>query len=71
MSFVGELGAGLAYAALHPQSVRWRDALRVAEAAGVNALPIVALVSFLMGLIMAFKPPFHCASSARSFLSPI
>lgn len=55
VSFVGELGAGLAYAALHPQSVRWRDALRVAEAAGVNALPIVALVSFLMGLIMAFQ----------------
>src|SRR5258705_12692730 len=55
VSFVGELGAGLAYAALHPRSVRWRDALRVAEAAGVNALPIVALVSFLMGLIMAFQ----------------
>ncbi|TMA65886.1 MAG: ABC transporter permease [Deltaproteobacteria bacterium] len=55
VSFVGELGAGLAYAALHPSSVRWRDAMSVAEAAGVNALPIVALVSFLMGLIMAFQ----------------
>ena len=55
VSFVGELGAGLVYAAVHPRSVRWRDALRVAEAAGVNALPIVALVSFLMGLIMAFQ----------------
>lgn len=55
VSFVGELGVGLAYAAIHPRSVRWRDALRVAESAGVNALPIVALVSFLMGLIMAFQ----------------
>jgi len=55
VSFVGELGAGLAYAAIHPRSVRWHDALSVAEAAGVNALPIVALVSFLMGLIMAFQ----------------
>jgi phospholipid/cholesterol/gamma-HCH transport system permease protein len=55
VSFVGELVAGLVYAAIHPRSVRWRDALRVAEAAGVNALPIVALVSFLMGLIMAFQ----------------
>jgi phospholipid/cholesterol/gamma-HCH transport system permease protein len=55
VSFVGELCAGLGYAAIHPRSVRWRDALRVAEAAGVNALPIVALVSFLMGLIMAFQ----------------
>lgn len=55
ISFVGELGVGLAYAVIHPRRVRWRDALRVAEAAGVNALPIVALVSFLMGLIMAFQ----------------
>jgi len=53
--FVGELTAALGYAALHPRSVRWRDALRVAEAAGVNALPIVALISFLVGLILAFQ----------------
>ena len=55
ISFVGELTAALAYAVRHPRGVRWRDALRVAEAAGVNALPIVALISFLMGLIMAFQ----------------
>jgi phospholipid/cholesterol/gamma-HCH transport system permease protein len=55
ISFVGELTAALVHAALHPRSVRWRDALSVAETAGVNALPIVALVSFLMGLIMAFQ----------------
>jgi phospholipid/cholesterol/gamma-HCH transport system permease protein len=55
IAFVGELVAALIYAALHPRSVRWRDTLAVAEAAGVNALPIVALVAFLMGLIMAFQ----------------
>lgn len=55
VSFVGELGVALVHALFHPRSVRWRDALTVAEAAGVNALPIVALVSFLMGLIMAFQ----------------
>ena len=55
ITFVGELGVALVYAAIHPRSVRWRDAMSVAEAAGVNALPIVALVSFLMGLIMAFQ----------------
>ncbi|MDP2707835.1 MAG: ABC transporter permease [Burkholderiales bacterium] len=55
ISFVGELTAALGYAALHPRSVRWRDAFRVAEAAGVNALPIVALISFLVGLILAFQ----------------
>lgn len=55
IGFVGELVAALINAALHPRRVRWRDAMQVAESAGVNALPIVALVSFLMGLIMAFQ----------------
>ena len=55
VSFVGELSVTLVGAAIHPRSVRWRDAVRVAEVAGVNALPIVALISFLMGLIMAFQ----------------
>jgi phospholipid/cholesterol/gamma-HCH transport system permease protein len=55
VSFVGELSVALAHAAVHPRSVRWRDALGVAEAVGVNALPIVALIAFLMGLIMAFQ----------------
>ena len=39
----------------HPRRVRWKDTLLIAEAVGVNALPIVALVGFLMGLIMAFQ----------------
>jgi phospholipid/cholesterol/gamma-HCH transport system permease protein len=55
ISFIGELTAALVYAATHPRNVRWRDALKVAETAGVDALPIVALISFLMGLIMAFQ----------------
>jgi phospholipid/cholesterol/gamma-HCH transport system permease protein len=55
VSFVGEMSVALAYAAIHPRSVRWRDALAIAETVGVNALPIVALISFLMGLIMAFQ----------------
>jgi phospholipid/cholesterol/gamma-HCH transport system permease protein len=53
--FVGELTAALVSAALHPRQVRWADALLAAENAGVNALPIVALISFLIGLIMAFQ----------------
>ncbi len=53
--FVGELASALASAATHPGKIRWRDALLAAENAGVNALPIVALISFLIGLIMAFQ----------------
>jgi phospholipid/cholesterol/gamma-HCH transport system permease protein len=55
VAFLGEAAAALAYAARHPQMLRWRDIFYVAEEAGVNALPIVALVSFLLGVILAFQ----------------
>jgi phospholipid/cholesterol/gamma-HCH transport system permease protein len=55
ISFVGELGLAMVKAARHPSTIRWRDTLLIAEEAGVNALPIVALLSFLVGVIMAFQ----------------
>lgn len=55
IAFVGELCVALVHAFRNPQQVRWKDAFLVAETAGVNALPIVALISFLVGLIMAFQ----------------
>ena len=55
ISFVGELVSALGRAAMYPKSVRWRDVVQVCETAGVNALPIITLVSFLMGVIMAFQ----------------
>lgn len=55
LSFIGEVFAALAVAVRHPRSVRWRDALLIAENAGVNAIGIVSLISFLIGLIMAFQ----------------
>lgn len=55
VGFVGELTSALVWAARCPGKVRWSDALLVAENVGINALPIVALISFLIGLIMAFQ----------------
>ena len=55
ISFVGQLGLAMVEAARHPRTIRWRDALLIAEEVGVNALPIVALLSFLVGVIMAFQ----------------
>ena len=53
--FVGESAAALGYALLHPSSVRWKDVWRICEQVGANALPIVALISFLLGVILAFQ----------------
>ena len=55
IAFVGQLSAALASAARRPHLVRWKDALLTAELAGVNALPIIMLLGFLLGLIMAFQ----------------
>ncbi len=54
-TFVGEAFAALMHAARHPSVVRWRDVWAICERVGVDALPIVALVAFLMGLILAFQ----------------
>jgi len=55
ISFVGELFVAVVYAVRKPRRVRWRDTLKIAEALGVDALPIILLIGFLMGLIMAFQ----------------
>jgi len=55
IAFVGQLSSALASAARRPGLVRWKDALLTAELAGVNALPIIMLLGFLLGLIMAFQ----------------
>jgi len=55
IAFSGEMLANLLRALLKPHTVRWADTLRVAEAAGVNALPIISLMGFLIGLILAFQ----------------
>ncbi|MFL6660758.1 MAG: hypothetical protein ACJ8G7_01185, partial [Rhizobacter sp.] len=49
IAFVGEAALALFAALRHPRSVRWRDVLKTANEAGVNALPIVGLIAFLMG----------------------
>jgi len=55
IAFIGETGAAMWQALTHPQSVRWKDVWYTCEQVGVNALPIVALISFLLGLILAFQ----------------
>ena len=53
--FVGEVGAGLVALARHPLRLRVREWWKIVEKAGSNALPIVGLISFLTGVIIAFQ----------------
>jgi phospholipid/cholesterol/gamma-HCH transport system permease protein len=53
--FVGELTLALLYAVRNPRNVRFKDVIFIAERAGIGATPIIALVGFLLGLILAFQ----------------
>jgi len=53
--FIGETASALGYAFTHPHRVRWKDVWYTCEQVGANALPIVALISFLLGVILAFQ----------------
>ncbi|MCU0668084.1 MAG: ABC transporter permease [Myxococcota bacterium] len=55
VAFLGELVAMLVYTARRPRTLRFRDAIVIAERAGIGAVPIVLLVGFLLGLILAFQ----------------
>ncbi|MFH1350064.1 MAG: MlaE family lipid ABC transporter permease subunit [Pseudomonadota bacterium] len=54
ISFLGSVCLSLIYVCLHPKSLRVGDTLSYMQRTGVDALPIVGLISFLLGLIMAF-----------------
>jgi phospholipid/cholesterol/gamma-HCH transport system permease protein len=53
-SFIGSVCLAMLYIVRHPRSLRSNDTLWAMEKMGVDALPIVCLISFLLGLIMAF-----------------
>ncbi len=55
ITFTGEVAAALFWAVVHPAQVRWRDVRKVAEKAGVNALPVTGLLGALVGAIVAYQ----------------
>ena len=54
VTFIGDLLFALAHTLRHPRSLRGKDVLFYVQRAGVDGLPIVAMIGALMGLIMAF-----------------
>jgi phospholipid/cholesterol/gamma-HCH transport system permease protein len=52
--FLGELLRSLFRLFLRPRSVRWEDWLFFMRRAGLDGLPIVGLLSFLLGMVIAF-----------------
>jgi len=55
LAFVGESALALLGALRHPRRLRWRPILHNVQTAGVEALSITGLLSFLMGLVIAYQ----------------
>ena len=55
LAFIGENFVNLLYSLLHPRSIRFGAIVKNIEEAGVRAMPIVALTSFLIGVVIAYQ----------------
>ena len=54
ITFGGSLISEVVLSILRPSSVRWKDVLLYMKKVGVDGLPILGLISYLLGLIIAF-----------------
>lgn len=54
IGFFGETLGVLARNITNPRRIRWTSIVHVMEAAGLNALPIVLLLSFFIGMVVAY-----------------
>jgi phospholipid/cholesterol/gamma-HCH transport system permease protein len=55
LGFVGESAIAFAGCIAHPSRFRWRPILYNIRSAGFDALPIVGLLSFLLGIVVAYQ----------------
>jgi len=55
VGFLGEVVAALARLIAHPSRIRWISLAHHMQQVGLNAVPIVALMAFLIGVVLAFQ----------------
>lgn len=55
LRFIGETAVALAHSLTTPRTLRWRPILYNIRRAGFDALPIVGLLSFLLGVVVAYQ----------------
>jgi len=55
IGFIGETAITLGRVLRHPQRIRWQALLANLYSSGVTALPIVGLLAFLIGVVLAYQ----------------
>lgn len=70
--FIGKVTAGFFWVIRKPQELRWNDLVTQASQAGIYALPIVTLVAFLIGVILAFQTAVGLMQfGAATYVAPL
>ncbi len=54
-SFIGETTIRLGGLMIHPNRIRWISIIRHIKETGVSAIPIVALIAFLISIVLAYQ----------------
>lgn len=55
LSFLGETALAFLHVVAHPRRLRWRQMLQVVELDGWRALPVLGMLSFLVGVVIAYQ----------------
>jgi phospholipid/cholesterol/gamma-HCH transport system permease protein len=55
ITFIGELIMALRHSLFYPAQIRWGSMILTMQRVGVDALPIVGLINFLVGLTVGFQ----------------
>ena len=55
LAFTGELLQALADAVRHPRKIKWQTTFYYMDKSGSDAVPIISLLGFLVGVILAFQ----------------
>jgi phospholipid/cholesterol/gamma-HCH transport system permease protein len=72
ISFIGKITAGMFWALRKPHELRWNDLFTVGSQAGIMALPIITLVAFLIGVILAFQTAVGLIQfGATTYVAPL
>ncbi len=61
LSFLGEVVIAFVEALRNPFKIRWRETFYYLEQCGVKSLPIVLIICFLLGVILAFQGALQLA----------
>lgn len=72
LAFIGRVVISLFWSLVHPLKIRWGEVVTLVQRTGAEALPIVALLSTLIGLVTAFSSAIQLrAFGANIFIADL